>query len=102
MRMHLYVCETGGPTTIGTDGAAPQWITCAACVKSLECDKCDGAQLQGDAPAFEVATHLTYRCSAGHERLIALPAGAGIPESTHCPDCNGMALPVNAPAPVAL
>ncbi len=94
MRTHLYVCESGGPTTIGTDGPAPLWVTCPACVKSLECTQCDGAQLAGDAPPFEAARSLRYRCSAGHERNVTLPAGTGVLESMHCPDCNGMALPI--------
>jgi hypothetical protein len=96
MRTHLYVCESGGPTMLSTDGAAPQWVTCPACVKSLECTKCEGAQLAGEAPAFDVARTLRYRCSSGHERSVALPEGIGVLESMHCPECNGMSLPVDA------
>ena len=94
MGTHLYLCENGGPMVVATDGTAPQWVTCPVCVKALECSDCPGAQLQGDAPAFPVASTVRYRCSAGHERLIMLPAGMQTPESTHCPDCNGMAMPV--------
>ncbi len=75
------------------DGTPPQWATCPVCVKALECSRCEGAQLQGEAPAFGDGTAVLYRCQAGHERTIHLPPGAGVPESAHCPDCGGMLLP---------
>jgi hypothetical protein len=97
MGTHLYICDNGGPMTLAVDGTAPQWVTCPVGVKSLECTSCPGAQLQGEAAPFAAEATLLYRCSAGHERRLMLPAGLGQPESAHCPDCGGMLLLVQAP-----
>jgi len=99
MGTHLYLCDSGGPMTLGIDGTPPRWATCPVCTKSLECERCPGAQLQGEAPAFTPEAQVVYRCAAGHQRVIAVPPGEGRPESTHCPDCDGMLLPIDASAP---
>ena len=100
MGTHLYLCEGGGPMTLAVDGTPPQWATCPVCVQSLECERCPGAQVQGDAPPFAAASKVLYRCSAGHERMIMLPAGVSAPESAHCPDCGGMLMAVADPPQV--
>lgn len=86
--------------TLAVDGTPPQWATCPVCVQSLECERCPGAQLRGDAPPFPIGSKVLYRCSAGHERTIMLPEGVAPPESAHCPDCGGM-LMVAGDAPAA-
>jgi hypothetical protein len=101
MATHLYLCDNGGPMTLAFDGTPPQWATCAVCVSSLECPNCPGAQLQGEAPAFPVASRIRYRCQNGHERTVMLAEGTPQPESTHCPDCGGMLLPVAWTTPSA-
>ena len=101
MGTHLYMCENGGPITLAVDGTTPLWVTCPTGAKALECTSCPGAQLQGEAPPFAASSRLLYRCAAGHGRRIMLPAGAAHPESAHCPDCGGMLLAVEAPAPQA-
>jgi len=93
MGSHLYVCDSGGPMTLEIDGSPPKWVTCPVCSKALECANCPGAQLQGEAPAFPVATKVFYRCPLGHQRTIALRAGDGQPESAQCPECDGMLMP---------
>ena len=98
MGVHLYVCDSGGPMALGVDGSPPQWATCPACVKSLECDRCPGAQLQGEALGFTPGAELVYRCAHGHERRITAAVGAEPPESAQCPDCDEMLLLVNAPS----
>ena len=94
MATHLYMCESGGPMKLGVDGSPPQWATCPVCVKSLECTKCDGAQLQGTALDFVPGPTYVYRCPAGHERSITVAEGQLQPESAHCPECGGMLSPV--------
>lgn len=81
---------------LGIDGTPPPWATCPVCVKSLECERCPGAQLQGDSPPFATGARLVYRCARGHERGITPAAGAEPPESAQCPDCDGMLLLVDA------
>jgi hypothetical protein len=97
MATHLYMCDEGGPMVLGVDGTPPKWATCPVCTKALECAKCEGAQLQGETEPFADGTAIEYRCAAGHVRVIHLPAGRDLPESTHCPDCDGMLLPVSRP-----
>lgn len=79
--------------TLEIDGSPPPWVTCPVCTKALECAACPGAQLQGEAPPFEVATKVLYRCAAGHQRTIMLRAGDSQPESAQCPECDGMLMP---------
>ncbi len=98
MSTHLYVCDNGGPMTLGVDGTPPLWATCPVCVTALECTSCAGAQLQGAAAPFKVASSIAYRCASGHVRTLSLPLGALAPESAQCPDCNGMLLPEAATA----
>jgi hypothetical protein len=98
MGTHLYMCDEGGPMVLGVEGMPPQWITCPVCVKALECARCDGAQLQGDAPPFTEGSSVAYRCEGGHGRTIRLPSGVAPPESVHCPDCGGMLMLVTAAA----
>ena len=40
-----------------------------------------------------------YRCEAGHEQTLQMPAGKELPESAQCSRCDGMMLP-RAPATV--
>jgi hypothetical protein len=96
MSTHLYVCDNGGPMTLGVDGTPPAWATCPVCVTALECTSCQGAQLQGAAQPFKVASSIGYRCANGHLRTLSLPEGAQAPESAQCPDCDGMLLPGGA------
>jgi hypothetical protein len=91
MGAHLYVCESGGPMVVGMDGPPAPWVTCPVCTAS-ECSKCDGAQLQGDAPPFEGGTTAAYRCPAGHEKTFVIPPGRGVPESAQCTECGLMLL----------
>lgn len=93
MGLHLYVCDTGGPMTLAIDGSPPRWATCPVCVKSVECERCRGAQLQGEAPHVATGPMLVYRCPAGHTRAIATPVGVDRPESAQCPECDGMLVP---------
>lgn len=93
MVTHLYVCENGGPLTIGIEGTPPKWVTCSTSDKAYECTGCSGALLKGSAEPFPVVQTVQYRCAAGHQRAIMLAAGAEKPESAHCPDCDGMLLP---------
>jgi hypothetical protein len=83
---------------LGIDGSPPKWATCPICVKSLECTKCEGAQLQGTATDFAPGPTVTYRCPAGHQRAITVSAGDLQPESAQCPDCDGMLMPVSPQA----
>jgi hypothetical protein len=83
------------------EGTPPAWATCPVCVKALECARCDGAMLQGDAEPFSGGSALVYRCPAGHQRTIHVPADGAVPESTHCPECGGMLLPVEGGARAA-
>jgi uncharacterized protein with PIN domain len=78
---------------LGVDGTPPQWASCPVCAKALECARCEGAQLQGEAEPFAGGTPVVYRCQAGHQRTIMLPEGKTFPESAHCPECGGMLLP---------
>ena len=94
MGTHLYVCEEGGPMTLGVDGTPPKWATCPVGVQALDCARCEGAQLRGEAPSFSGGTSVAYRCASGHGRTLHLPPGTLAPESAHCPECDGMLLPV--------
>ena len=78
---------------LGVDGTPPQWATCPVCTKALECEKCEGAKLAGEGEPFTGGTTIEYRCAAGHKRTISIPKDRGVPESTHCPECDGMLLP---------
>jgi hypothetical protein len=92
MGTHLYVCENGGPMIVATTGAPPRWVTCPSGT-GIECDRCDGAQLQGVAPDFGGGVPFVYRCKSGHEKTLQLPTGMRRPESAHCTDCDGLMLP---------
>ncbi|HVY47295.1 MAG TPA: hypothetical protein VHB21_15510 [Minicystis sp.] len=97
MGTHLYVCEGGGAITLTVDGDAPAWATCPICAAALECARCPGAQLAGDAEPFAPARRVVYRCAQGHERVVALPEGQDLPETIHCTACDGMLLPRTQP-----
>lgn len=93
MGTHLYICENGGSMVVAMDGMPAPWVTCPEC-DGIDCDRCDGAQLQGDATAFSEGARAVYRCAAGHEKTLRVPSGAGLPESAQCTECDGMLLPV--------
>jgi hypothetical protein len=94
MGTHLYVCENDGPLVVATEGAPPRWVTCPT-GNGVECNRCEGAQLQGAAKDFGEGEGFVYRCKSGHARTLRLPAGVGRPESAHCPDCDGLMLPTS-------
>lgn len=96
MGTHLYICENGGPFTVGIVGTPPIWVTCPVCAETVDCSSCLGAQLRGEAPDFPVVTKVLYRCAEGHERTLLFGADAAPAESAHCPDCDGMLLPAPA------
>ena len=77
---------------VATVGAPPQWVTCPVCT-TLECLRCKGAQLLGDAQGFDGGATIVYRCEAGHEKPLRLPVGSGLPESVHCVECDALMLP---------
>ncbi len=78
---------------VATEGAPPRWVTCPACA-GFECCKCPGAMLQGDAPDFAGGLSIVYRCEAGHEQTLRLPADVQMPESAQCSRCERLMLPV--------
>lgn len=80
---------------VAMEGAPPRWVTCPACA-GFECSRCPGALLQGDAPDFTGGSSRVYRCEAGHEQTLRLPAGVPIPESAQCSRCDGLMLPLLA------
>ena len=80
---------------VTTEGTPPRWVTCPACT-IVDCERCDGAQLQGDAASFTGGASGLYRCEAGHEKVLTMPLGLGLPESAQCPECDGMMLPLPA------
>ena len=93
MGTHLYLCDKGEPMVIALEGMPPPWVTCPAC-DGIECNRCDGAELQGEAPAFSEGAQALYRCKAGHQKALRAPAGQGLPESAQCTECDGMLLAV--------
>ena len=95
MGTHLYVCDKGPPMVVATQGAPPRWITCPACA-TFECDRCDGAQLEGEAEQFADGRSVLFRCEAGHEKTLRIPASGGVPESASCVECDGMMLVVRS------
>ncbi len=97
MGTHLYVCDNGGPMVVATVGPPPRWITCPVCT-AVECARCDGAQLSGDAQGFAGGAYIVYRCEAGHEKPLRLPVGKDLPESVQCVECDGVMLPTPPPA----
>jgi hypothetical protein len=94
MHTHLYVCEEGGPMVLGVAGTPPLWVTCPIGPKGLECMRCDGARLEGPAEAFSGGVAVAYACASGHQRVLQVPSGIGLPESAQCPECDGLLLPV--------
>ena len=92
MGTHLYVCENGGPMVIATEGAPPRWVTCPS-GRAVDCQRCDGAELQGVGQDFGGGQRFVYRCKSGHEKGLRMPDGVGRPESAHCTDCDGLMLP---------
>lgn len=93
MGTHLYVCDSGKPMVIATEGPPPRWVTCPVC-NAVECQHCDGAQLQGATQDFLGGARVAYRCPVGHEKVLRMPTGGGLPESAQCVECDGMMLPV--------
>lgn len=91
MGTHLYVCENGGPMVVATEGTPPRWVTCPI-DSTVECARCGGAQLQGEAQAFTGGSSALYRCKWGHGQTLRI-SGVGLPESAQCPVCDGLMLP---------
>jgi hypothetical protein len=54
--------------------------------------------LQGEAPDFAGGSRLVYRCEAGHQQTLRLPAGVQLPESAQCSRCDRLMLPALTPA----
>lgn len=93
MGTHLYVCQNGnGSFVVATPGKPPAWVTCPV-TSGHECERCDGAELFGDAPDFRDGVEVRYACGGGHEIALRVPEGAGKPESAQCTECDGMMLP---------
>ncbi len=78
---------------VALEGSPPPWVTCPEC-DGIECDRCDGAELGDEAPAFSGGVAGLYRCPAGHERVLRVPLDRGLPESAQCTECTGMLLAV--------
>jgi len=89
MATHVYTCERGGPLVVATDGVAPRWVTCPAGT-DVDCERCNGAELQRAAPEFAGGSSALYRCPAKHELTLRTPSGRAVPESAECPVCKGI------------